>query len=96
MRVAIEEYLFQNGFIRDEDVYTKVVPKKVGEMIINGQRQIQTQNVEIAITFIGEGWIGDDEKNSEPTTQWNLSVNGVDQGDFIVENADEFKQIFRA
>lgn len=96
MRVAIEEYLFQNGFIRDEDVYTKVVPKKVGEMFINGQRQIQTQNIEIAITFIGEGWIGDDENNSEPTTQWNLSVNGVDQGDFIVKDADEFKQIFKS
>lgn len=96
MRVAIEEYLFQNGFIRDEDVYTKVAQKKVGEMIINGQRQIQTQNVEIAITFIGEGWIGEDENNSEPTTQWNLSVNGVDQGDFIVEDADEFKQIFKS
>jgi hypothetical protein len=96
MRVAIEEYLFQNGFIRDEDVYTKVAQKKVGEMIINGQRQIQTQSVEIAITFIGEGWIGEDENNSEPTTQWNLSVNGVDQGDFIVENADEFKQIFKS
>jgi hypothetical protein len=96
MRVAIEEYLFQDGFIRDEDVYTKVVRQQVGEMIINGQRQIQTQNVEIAITFIGEGWIGEDENNSEPTTQWNLSVNGVDQGDFIVENADEFKQIFKS
>jgi hypothetical protein len=96
MRVAIEEYLFQNGFIRDEDVYTKVAQKKVGEMIINGQRQIQTQSVEIAITFIGEGWIGEDENNSEPTTQWNLSVNGVDQGDFIVEDADEFKQIFKS
>ena len=96
MRVAIEEYLFQNGFIRDEYVYTKVAQKKVGEMIINGQRQIQTQNVEIAITFIGEGWIGEDENNSEPTTQWNLSVNGVDQGDFIVEDADEFKQIFKS
>lgn len=96
MRVAIEEYLFQNGFLRDEDVYTKVAQKKVGEIIINGQRQIQTQNVEIAITFIGEGWIGEDENNSEPTTQWNLKVNGEDHGDFIVEDADEFKQIFKS
>lgn len=96
MRVAIEEYLFQNGFICDEDVYTKVVQQKVGEMIINGQRQIQTQNVEIAITFVGEGWIGEDENNSEPTTQWNLKVNGEDRGDFIVNDADEFKQIFKS
>ena len=96
MRVAIEEYLFQNGFFRDEDMYTKVVRQKVGEVVINGQRQIQTKNVEIAITFIGEGWIGEDANHSEPTTQWNLKINGEDQGDFIVNDADEFKQIFKS
>ena len=96
MRVAIEEYLFQNGFDKYDDVYTKIVKQKVGEVVINGQRQIQTKNAEIKITFIGEGWIGKDENNSEPTTQWNLKVNGEDHGDFIVNDADEFKQIFKS
>lgn len=91
----IEQYLFENGFSKVENVYTKNVQQKTGEMIVNGHRQIQTQTVEIKITYIGDGWIGESEENSNVTTQWNLSVNGVDQGDFIVESLEEFKQFFK-
>lgn len=94
-RIEIEEYLLQNGFIKDGDTFTKIGQQQTGEMIVNGHRQIQVQKVEIKITFIGNGWIGESEENSNVTTQWNLSVNGVDQGDFIVESLEEFKLFFK-
>jgi hypothetical protein len=94
-RLEIVEYLLQNGFTEDCDVFTKIGQQQVGEMIVNGRRQIQVQNIEIKITFIGNGWIGESEENSDVTTQWNLSVNGVDQGDFIVETLEEFKKFFK-
>ena len=94
-RLEIAEYLLQNGFIEDGDTFTQIGHQQTGEMIVNGRRQIQVQNIEIKITFIGNGWIGESEENSDVTTQWNLSVNGVDQGDFIVESLEEFKQFFK-
>ena len=94
-RLEIAEYLLKNGFIEECDVFTKIAQQQTGEMIVNGHRQIQVQNIEIKITFIGNGWIGESEENSDVTTQWNLSVNGVDQGDFIVESLEEFKQFFK-
>lgn len=94
-RLEIVEYLLQNGFTEDGDTFTKIGKQQTGEMIINGHRQIKVQNIEIKITFIGNGWIGESEDNSTKTTQWNLTVNDVDMGDFIVESLDEFKQIFK-
>lgn len=94
-RLEIAEYLLQNGFTEDGDTFTKFGQQQTGEMIVNGHRQIQVQKIEIKITFIGNGWIGESEENSTKTTQWNLSVNGVDQGDFIVESLEEFKQFFK-
>ena len=94
-RLEIVEYLLRNGFTEDGDTFTKIGKQQTGEMIVNGRCQIQVQNIEIKITFIGNGWIGESEENSDVTTQWNLSVNGVDQGDFIVESLEEFKQIFK-
>ena len=94
-RLEIAEYLLQNGFTEDCNVFTKIGQQQVGEMIVNGHRQIQVQNIEIKITFIGNSWIGESEENSNVTTQWNLSVNGIDQGDFIVESLEEFKEFFK-
>lgn len=94
-RKEIAEYLLQNGFTEDGDIFTNIGQQKTGEVIINGHRQIQVQNIEIKFTFIGNGWIGESEDNSTKTTQWNLSVNGVDHGDFIVESLEEFRKIFK-
>lgn len=94
-RLEIAEYLLQNGFTENGDTFTKIGQQQTGEMIVNGHRQIQVQKIEIMITHIGNGWIGESEENSTKTTQWNLSVNGVDQGDFIVESLEEFKQFFK-
>ena len=55
-RLEIAEYLLQNGFIEDGDTFTQIGQQQTGEMIVNGHRQIQVQNVEIKITFIGNGW----------------------------------------
>lgn len=95
IRKAIEEYLLQNGFIKDNDIFIGNLQKQTGEIIVNGHRQVQVQNIEIKITFVGNGWIGESEENSTPTTQWNLSVNGIDQCDFIVESLEEFKQFLK-
>lgn len=95
IRKAITEYLLQNGFTKDGDTFTQIGQQKTGEIVVNGHRQVQVQNIEIKITFISNGWIGESEENSNVTTQWNLSVNGVDQGDFIVESLEEFKQFFK-
>ena len=54
-RLEIVEYLLQNGFTEDCDTFTKIGQQQVGEMIVNGHRQIQVQNIEIKITFIGNG-----------------------------------------
>lgn len=94
-RLEIVEYLLQNGFTEDDNTFTKIGQQQTGEMIVNGHRQIQVQKIEIKITFIDNGWIGESEENSTVTTQWNLSVNDVDQGDFIVESLEEFKQYFK-
>ena len=98
-RLEITEYLLQNGFTEDGDTFTKIGQQKTGEMIVNGHRQIQVKNIEIKITFIGNGWISETEDNittkTKETTQWNLSVNGIDQGDFIVESLEDFKHYFK-
>ena len=95
IRKAIEEYLIQKGFIKDDVIFTKIIQQQTGEIIANGHRQVQMQNIEIKITFIDDGWIGESEEKSTLTTQWNLSVNGIDQGDFIVESLEYFKQILK-
>jgi hypothetical protein len=94
-RLEIEEYLLQNRFTKEGNTFIQIAKQQTGEMIVNGRRQVQVQNVEIKITFIGEGWIGKSEENSTTTTQWNFSVNGVDQGDIIVESLEDFKQFFK-
>ena len=94
-RMEIATYLLENGFTLKGDVLTKVVQQKTGEMIVNGKRQVQVQKVEIKITYISNGWIGESEENSKETSQWNLSVNGVDQGDFVVESLEDFKKFFK-
>lgn len=94
-RKEIAEYLLQNGFTEDGDIFTNIGQQKTGEIIVNGHRQIQVQNIEIKFTFIGNGWIGESENKSTKTTQWNLSVNGVDNGDFIVASLEEFKHLFK-
>ena len=94
-RLEIAEYLLQNGFTEDGDTFTNIGQQKTGEVIINGHRQIQVQKIEIKITFIGNGWIGESKDNSKKTTQWNLTVNGVDLGDFIVDSLEEFKLFFK-
>ena len=71
-----QEIITSRGFYIDEDVATKVVQQQTGEVIINGQRQVQTQSVKIKFCCIGEGSI-----NDEPMVGYKLVINGRDLGD---------------
>ena len=42
-----QEILINNGFNIDEDTATKVIQQQTGEVIINGQRQIQTRSIKV-------------------------------------------------
>ena len=71
-----QEILTSRGFYIDEDIATKVIQQQTGEVIINGQRQVQTQSVKIKFCILGEG-----ELNNEPMVGYKLVINGRDLGD---------------
>lgn len=54
-----QEILINNGFNIDEDTATKIVQQQTGEVIINGQRQVQTRSVNVKFCCLGEGSIDD-------------------------------------
>lgn len=54
-----QEILINNGFNIDEDTATKIVQQQAGEVIINGQRQVQTRSVKVKFCCLGEGSIDD-------------------------------------
>ena len=95
MLQQIEEYLFSKGFSKDGSLYKKTLTKKVGEMIINGQHQIQTQDIEIVLELVYQGWEGVSETDSQPITQWRIEQNGQDLFEIVVHDFDEFKETFK-
>lgn len=54
-----QEILTSFGFHIDEDTATKVIQQQTGEVIINGQRQVQTQSVKLKFCCLGEGSMND-------------------------------------
>ena len=54
-----QDILISRGFHIDEDTATKVVQQQTGEVIINGQRQVQTQSIKVKFCCLGEGSIND-------------------------------------
>lgn len=95
MRQEIEDYLLECGFEKiNTDTYKKEFQRPVGEVIMNGERKIQIEQLEFCIQYVGEGWEGESEENNKPLTQWKLIIGGEDHGDFLIHDADEFKQIF--
>ena len=47
MKEEIEKYLIECGYTKkDGDTYFKQLKRKVGEMIINGQRRVQVETVD--------------------------------------------------
>lgn len=97
MKDTIIDYLVKNGFSAapQENQYVKKVRKAASETIINGEHHIEYQTLEIRFEFIGDCWEGNSETDNHPLTQWKLRVNGEDQGDFLVHDLQEFKNIFK-
>ena len=95
MLQQIEEYLFSKGFSKDGNLYKKTLTKKVGEMIINGQHQIQTQDIEIVLELVYQGWEGVSETDNQPITQWRIEQNGQDLFEIVIHDFDEFKETFK-
>lgn len=75
-----QEILINNGFNIDEDIATKVVQQQTGEVIINGQRQIQTRNIKVKFCCLGEG-----SMNESPLVGYKIIINGQDVVDEWIE-----------
>jgi len=65
-----QDILISRGFHIDEDTATKVVQQQTGEVIINGQRQVQTQSIKVKFCCLGEGGI-----NDAPLIGYKIVVN---------------------
>lgn len=95
MKEEIEKYLIECGYTKqDGDTYYKQLKRKVGEMIVNGQRRVQVETVDTKIQYIGDGWEGNSETDNNPLTQWKLIMQDEEQFDFLVHDVSEFKEIF--
>ena len=65
-----QDILINRGFHIDEDTATKVVQQQAGEVIVNGQRQIQTRSVKIKFCCLGEG-----SMNDTPLIGYKIIIN---------------------
>ena len=96
MKDEIVAYLLENGFTSaQENVWVSKMRKAVCETIVNGEHHVEYQIVELKFEFVGNGWEGRSEEDSKPLTQWNFLVNDYSQGEFLIHDLDEFKNIFR-
>jgi len=96
MLEEIQKYLKELGFVQEENKYTKMFQKQVGESIVNGERFVQMKEIEFCLEYLGEGWEGNSETDNKPLTQWKLSINKEDVGEFLVHDIEEFKKTFNA
>ena len=94
MTDEIENILTDLGFVKEDNIFSKLEERVVGRTIVNNQVHNETQKVNIQIEYIGDGWIGENETNNKPTAGYKLSVNGQDMGDVWVDSAKDFKQFF--
>lgn len=94
MKQEIIDYLIELGFVQDGEKFTKIFQRKVGEVVINNEHKVQIEQMEFCIEYVGEGYEGNSEQDNHPLTQWKLSINGEEHGEFLVHDADEFKSIF--
>jgi hypothetical protein len=95
MLQQIEEYLFRKGFHKDGNLYKKTLTQQVGEIIINGQHQIQTQDIEIVLELVYQGWEGVSETDNKAITQWKVTRDGEALVEWIIHDFDEFKETFK-
>ena len=87
----IVQFLKAQGFIQREDLFVKATRVIAGEMIINGNHQLQYRDVCIGVKYIGEGWEGNSETDNNPLTQWSISDGNYVQ-QVLVHDLEEFKE----
>lgn len=83
-----QDILTSKGFHIDEDVATKVIQQQTGEMIINGQCQVQTQNIKIRFCCLGEGSI-----NDNPLIGYKIMTNDRNVIDEWIEKPETLIEI---
>ena len=83
-----QEILINNGFNIDEDTATKVIQQQAGEVIINGQRQVQTQNIKVKFCCLGEGSI-----NDTPLIGYKIIINNQVVVDEWIERPETLIEI---
>ena len=86
-----QDILVSRGFHIDEDTATKVIQQQTGEMIINGQRQIQTQNIKVKFCELGEGSI-----NDISMIGYKVIINGRDLGDEWITYPEDLTKILNS
>ena len=83
-----QDILISRGFYIDEDTATKVVQQQTGEMIINGQRQVQTQSIKVKFCCLGEGGI-----NDNPLIGYKIMTNNRNVIDEWIEKPETIIEI---
>lgn len=83
-----QEILINNGFNIDEDTATKVIQQQTGEVIINGQRQIQTRSIKVKLCCLGEG-----SMNESPLIGYKIIINNQDVVDEWIEYPETLIEI---
>lgn len=84
-----------SNFDKNGDTFTKTLEQVVSQMIINGASREKKAKILIVFKYIDESWIGNSEEDSLKLTQWRLTINSEDQGDFLIHDKYEFKEIFK-
>lgn len=83
--------LQENGFDINEDIAVLAIQQKTGEVVINGQRQIQTRNVEIKFECLGEGSI-----NEESIIGYSIYIDNNYMVDEWVSDVNQFIHILKS
>ena len=83
-----QDILISRGFYIDEDTATKVVQQQVGEVIVNGQRQVQTQSIKVKFCLLGEGSMNDDSMIG-----YKLIINNRDLADEWITYPEDLTKI---
>lgn len=95
MKQEIENLLLMSNFDKNRDTFTKTLEQAVSQMIINGIPHEKKAKIPIVFKYIGESWIGNSEEDSLKLTQWRLTINDEEQGEFLIHDKYEFKEIFK-
>lgn len=87
----IEDWLASRNWIKesttDNSTFTRSSQRTVGEMIINGQKQVQIAEIKETLKHEGEGYIEDDNGRII-LSQWNYTI-GANTISFLIEKPED-------